>query len=883
MALAAQLAKLLTKGAQKVMSPVMKHEPTLRVLTPEQEAASYAPIRTSSYGKQTDDMFSPAEKQTDTVQGEKEQEIIRNTIDQPLYHTSRSAEKIDTFDPERLKDKAIKGNVSSGTGAYFTPSLEYSRGIYYSRIVPEEIQNKYINKGEAHKIWDAEKLYRRGEFSPEEIEDLVYDAHTYKAKLKEDFNPIVILGKKNKTNNLNILTSEERADFIRRNPSYQDGSPIIKHKGIWKSQQELEEIGFEGVVDARQEFKRIDEEGNSKHEVAVWPSALSKISHELMRGIGAREGVPIKKRINVKTASREEIKEHYKISTEDKNKAKEAARDEELEEAAKQIKAGTNKEEAAFGINKNKTWDELVKEKNPISIITDMPTVPSAKVIDAVLQPTQAKKGILVQVKKGEEIEGLVYKDPSTIDNKIVSARIDINTRDNFGIWVDTIHEPKPDGRPGKVIGYTNSVYLEDVIFHTPDLEVAQNKALDIATGESKNPFAGMTGTFKNKTIKENYQLTKKALDQQNKPQGMKPLAHLEWVQIGMNPKRGSYFYDKKTGQPILSAKEVVQVGQLVFARNVKRGNASDFLTFNKGGVVDMRNGGKVGAAVVAASLMASGGQAMDMRNGGVVGMVQGGPVIDYATPEEKEFDKDYDAPAEVSKQMEALLAKRQAAVDYGGLEQPSLTLQNTASDIFVTNMGKTEGTTWHPDLKKIKTSPYGINTALHKNLLDNLQTKAKVSKWEDIPLSMLKEAAKKLFEDEYLKPYVDGKVSGTTASTFNSLSEESKFLVGSSAFNGGNYPSLVNNLSAWEKNPTMNTLEAVISETPRSVRLNGVLTRVKGLDNRAVRDLEIAGIIDKSNSRHRTALRKWLPLTTEVEFPTPPVPRFKPTNPRQK
>jgi hypothetical protein len=223
---------------------------------------------------------------------------------------------------------------------------------------------------------------------------------------------------------------------------------------------------------------------------------------------------------------------------------------------------------------------------------------------------------------------------------------------------------------------------------------------------------------------------------------------------------------------------------------------------------------------------------------------------------------------------------EKQAAVDYGGLEQPSLTLQNTASDIFVTNVGKTEGTTWHSDLKKIKTSPYGINTVLHKNLLDNLQAKANVNKWKDIPLSMLKEAAKKLFEDEYLKPYVDGKVSGTTASTFNSLSEEAKFLVGSATYNGGKYPNLVNNLSAWEKNPTMNTLEAVISETPRTVTLNGVRTRVKGLDNRAVRDLEIAGIIDKNNPRHRTALRKWLPLTTEVEFPTPPVPGFKPTKP---
>ena len=60
MPLSAQLAKLLaaslskqTKGAQDLMSfptgSVMKHEPTMRVLTPEQEAASFAPIGPSSY------------------------------------------------------------------------------------------------------------------------------------------------------------------------------------------------------------------------------------------------------------------------------------------------------------------------------------------------------------------------------------------------------------------------------------------------------------------------------------------------------------------------------------------------------------------------------------------------------------------------------------------------------------------------------------------------------------------------------------------------------------------------------------------------------------------------------------------------------------------
>ena len=798
-------------------------------------------------------LMPSVQKQIENIQGKREQEIIQSTINEPLYHTSRSPENIETFDTEKLKDKAIKGNVSSGEGLYTTPSLEYSRGIYYSRIVPEEIQTKYINKGEAHKIWEAEKLYRRGEFSPEEIEDLVYDAHTYKINLREDFNPIVILGNKDKTNKLSTLTLKERTDFLIRNPNYQEGSPIIKHKGIWKSQQELEEMGFEGVIDARQKFKRVDEEGKSKHEVAVWPSALSKVDHELMRGIGAREGVPIKKRINVKTASREEIREHYRISTENKATTKEAARDVELEEAAKQIEAGTKKEEAVFGVNKNKTWDELVKEKKPIKLITEMPIVPSPKVIDAVLQPTQAKKGILVQVKEKNKIEGLVYKDPATINDEIVSARIDINTRDNFGIWVDTIHEPKPDGSPGNVIGYTNSVYLKDVTFHTPDLKKAQEKAVLIAQGKGKNPFAGMTGTFKNKTLEENYQLTKKALDQQNKPQGMKPLPHLEWVQIGMNPKRGSYFYDKKTGQPILTAKEVVQVGPLVFARDVKRGKASDF-TFNKGGVVDMRNGGRVGAAVVAASLMANGGQTF----GGIKynpdllrGTDDDSSIIDYATPEEQEFDP------EASKEMDALLAKRYAK------EQPaapeSKPTPDTFKGMYEKHLKKTEGDVWHEDTKGIFTSPYGLRADFHKEALEKMRVDSGVETIQQIPKQNLLQYAVEMLRKAGNQYSTNNKTRGF----YSALSDNSKFLLSNATYNTGQvFSELAKSLSVYEKNKNVKTLSSVVKETRRysGTDAEGKKIHTKGADNRAVRDLVAAGVIKLNNKTHMQIVRQFLP-----------------------
>ena len=230
------------------------------------------------------------------LQGAKEQEIIKSQIDQPVYHTSREIEEIETFDPQKLKQKAIKGNIASGEGLYTTPSLEASRSKYYMRAIPEDIQKKYIQKGEANTLIDAEKLYRQGKLSPEEIEDLIYDAKTYEIKLKEDFNPIVITNKKGKKHKIKELTPEERTDFLQRNPNYKFG-PIIKHEGIWKSQQELEEIGFEGVIDASEKFKWKDIKGVSKHEIAVWPSGLSKIDHKLVRGIGARED-PIKEEMD---------------------------------------------------------------------------------------------------------------------------------------------------------------------------------------------------------------------------------------------------------------------------------------------------------------------------------------------------------------------------------------------------------------------------------------------------------------------------------------------------------------------------------------------------------------------------------------------------------
>lgn len=50
-----------------------------------------------------------------------------------------------------------------------------------------------------------------------------------------------------------------------------------------------------------------------------------------------------------------------------------------------------------------------------------------------------------------------------------------------------------------------------------------------------------------------------------------------EWVQVGMNPYRGSYFYDKATGQALQAADELIQVGPLVFAKGAKKPTLSEY------------------------------------------------------------------------------------------------------------------------------------------------------------------------------------------------------------------------------------------------------------------------------------------------------------------
>ena len=144
-------------------------------------------------------------------------------------------------------------------------------------------------------------------------------------------------------------------------------------------------------------------------------------------------------------------------------------------------------------------------------------------------------------------------------DGENVGIRLDINAylRKENSAWVATIHGA---GKP---------TYRATAALTSADLtqtESSQSKAKAVMEGrKNKSPFAKIEGEFVNRSDEENARLAEEAL---NDP---------AWTQIGYDPRRKSYFYDRDNGDPILSASEVIQIGPLVLGKNVERGEVEQF------------------------------------------------------------------------------------------------------------------------------------------------------------------------------------------------------------------------------------------------------------------------------------------------------------------
>ena len=172
----------------------------------------------------------------------------------------------------------------------------------------------------------------------------------------------------------------------------------------------------------------------------------------------------------------------------------------------------------------------------------------------------------LSEINKALTTDKIDKVDNEVSEGSIVGLRLDIPAYKNNNTWVVSVHDGNKDN--GNVLSYTNVAKINNVRFG-----VQPKGALGIATGVPKTTIGRMFGSWESiagSNMQERGDNAKKIIeDIANNP---------DWVQVGMNPFRHSYFYDRSSqmGRPIKEAKEVVQVGGLVYAKNPIYGEWTD-------------------------------------------------------------------------------------------------------------------------------------------------------------------------------------------------------------------------------------------------------------------------------------------------------------------
>ena len=142
-----------------------------------------------------------------------------------------------------------------------------------------------------------------------------------------------------------------------------------------------------------------------------------------------------------------------------------------------------------------------------------------------------------------------------------VGLRLDIPAYSNHGTWVVSVHEQEAGYNAGKSIGYEGVAAATGVTFG-----VVEKAAMNIASGKPKATIAVIKGAWKPTTAAKAKTAANRAL---NDP---------SWVQVGMDPERHSYFYDRATMTPVTAAEEAIQIGPLVLAKNPTYGDKAAFL-----------------------------------------------------------------------------------------------------------------------------------------------------------------------------------------------------------------------------------------------------------------------------------------------------------------
>ena len=163
-----------------------------------------------------------------------------------------------------------------------------------------------------------------------------------------------------------------------------------------------------------------------------------------------------------------------------------------------------------------------------------------------------------------------------------VGLRMDIKAR-NKGTNVVSIHKGaeniskktnKPLKDAGKVISYASVARIKDVFFAPRD----QEKSLDMGINPTKEPLQTAEGVWVPTTPEEAFAEVKRL--------GNDPA----WTQVNFNPAQRGYFYDRVTGEPVVTASELIQIGNFILAKDVEYAPKEEFLYSAEGSTLGFNN-----------------------------------------------------------------------------------------------------------------------------------------------------------------------------------------------------------------------------------------------------------------------------------------------------
>ena len=423
-----------------------------------------------------------------------------------------------------------------------------------------EVQRAAVREGKYGK-WDFNFQYIKEKGKPDRFEFVDNDSNTYVFKFDTRLEIRDEIGKQNKTKTYNpehrFILKDKNGDIIKRKTDKTKNFTLTKgwydYEGVDTQayfsylQSKADEIipssdviDNQGIVVKRQRGTPKPIEGVTYIDES--PNRILNISEDdkqEYRNIDPTTGLPRTKR------HRSYILKPDAMQL--KELQKDLAKDPDNKELRQRVEAKRQSYREKAGLVPGSPYVEM-----PITIYDEVPTPATSKEIAYTVTTNTAHNhmpiiGVNTQVEDGVP----------------VALRYDVNAYENYETWVVAVHDGTEAS--GGIIGYGGFARIKNVQFFS-----IPTAAMNIAAGKPKAPIARMFGNFVNDTAEN---ITKEA--QQFMGSG-------EWTQIGMNPERASYFYNKGTGKPVISADEVVQVGSLVLAKNVVEVNVDNPRVYQK-------------------------------------------------------------------------------------------------------------------------------------------------------------------------------------------------------------------------------------------------------------------------------------------------------------